>query len=261
MDLLNQWRLWDPSEPPYLFDADRPHLSSARSLRSILLKTSWNDAHSAPDFGAPGDNRLHLGLLPVPLIGDLRRASVFLLLLNPGVGPHDYYAEYEVPEYRNALLRNLRQDFKDVSISFLFLDPKFSWHGGFDWWHTKFAKIIHELARHWEISYSRAREKFANQLAAIELLPYHSASFRDADRWIESLPSVALAQEYARKVLLPRARAGNAIVIVTRRAQDWGIPPGKGTVIYSASEARAAHLSPASRGGEAILDFVLDDVE
>ena len=100
MDLLNQWSHWDQSEPPHIFDADRPHLGSERSVRSILLKTSWNDAHSAPDFGAPGDSRLHLGLLPVPLIGDLTRASVFVLLLNPEVG---WLMRMAVPETACAI--------------------------------------------------------------------------------------------------------------------------------------------------------------
>ncbi len=59
--------------------------------------------------------------------------------MNPGPGPHDYYGEYEVPKYRAALLANLKQG---PPTPFLFLDPQFAWHGGFDWWQEKLAKVI-----------------------------------------------------------------------------------------------------------------------
>lgn len=257
MEFLHQWNAWRPGQPPFIFEGDRTWLSSVRSVRSTVLKKSWKEAYSAEDFGVPGDIRFHLGLLPQPFIGDLRTASVFLLLLNPGLGPDDYYGEHEVPEYRSAMLRNLRQDFSNKSTPFLMLDPRFSWHGGFDWWHTKFARVIEQLAASWSITYAAARRRLATELASIELLPYHSASFRDADGWLRNLPSVALARDFVSSVVLPKVRSKQAIVIVTRKAQEWNVPAEEGTIIYNAGEARAAHLTPSSRGGTAIIDFLL----
>jgi hypothetical protein len=56
----------------------------------------WLEAYRSLDYCASHDRRLHLGLLPQPFFGDLRRASIYVLLLNPGLGPDDYYDEYEV---------------------------------------------------------------------------------------------------------------------------------------------------------------------
>jgi len=109
------------------------------------MRCNWQEAFRAPDFCAPGDNKLHLSLLPQPFIGDVKNASIYILELNPGLGPSDYYGESEVPEYHDALLANLQQDFSKSDLPFLFLDPKFAWHGGFDWWHGKLAKVIEEL--------------------------------------------------------------------------------------------------------------------
>ena len=44
----------------------------------------------------------------MPFVGDLQSADVFLVLLNPGLGPLDYYGEEKnEPGYREALLANL----------------------------------------------------------------------------------------------------------------------------------------------------------
>jgi hypothetical protein len=66
------------------------------------------------------------GLLPQPFIGDLRLASIYVLSLNPGLQPSDYYGEYAVPEYRNAFLANLKQQFHEKAPPFIFLDPHYS---------------------------------------------------------------------------------------------------------------------------------------
>ena len=255
--LIEEWSSWRLSMPPHVFGADRYWLSSRRSAGVTVVRTGWQEAFTADDFCAPGDTRLDLGLLPQPFFGDLRRASVFLLLLNPGLGPDDYYGEYEVPAFRAAMLANLKQDVSATGHPFLFLDPQFSWHGGFDWWHSKLAQVIQRLANGWSVSFAAARSRLAAAIASIELFPYHSASFRDADHWLRNLSSVELARAYVRDVVIPRVRGGDAILIVTRKAREWGIPAQDGVVVYGPAEARAAHLTPESPGGQAILRHLL----
>ena len=237
-------------------DADRAVLTSQRSAHALVTITSWSEAHAAEDFGAPNDKRLHLGLLPQPFCGDLRTASVYVLLLNPGLGPSDYYGEYEVVEYRRGLLATLKQRFPEDSIPFLFLDPQFSWHGGFGWWHGKLAGVIGNLAAMWSVSFAEARARLSRELASIELFPYHSGAFRDAGGWIRHLHSVALARAFVRDVVIPRVEQGEAIAIVTRQAKVWDLPEHRRIVRYGPTEARAAHLSPGSRGGQAILSHL-----
>ena len=41
-------------------------------------------------FGDPYDKKLHLGLTPVPFIGNLGKASIYLFMLNPGLTSSDY---------------------------------------------------------------------------------------------------------------------------------------------------------------------------
>jgi hypothetical protein len=253
MNLLDAWATWRPTQTPFVLDEDREVLRSERTVRAIVTHGGWRQALQAPDFCAPGDTRLHLGLLPHPFCGDVRRATIYLLLLNPGLGPHDYYGEYEVPEYRAGLLDNLKQEFREDAAPFLFLDPRFAWHGGFDWWHGKLAMVIQRLAAARQVSFAAARSFLASRIASIELLPYHSPAFRDAGGWLGKLNSVGLARRFVAEFVLPRVLCGDAIAIVTRQVAAWNLPEHPGVVTYSAGQARAAHLTPESPGGRAIL--------
>jgi hypothetical protein len=253
MDLLEVWAEWQPGAPPFVLDGDLEVLNSDRSRRAIVTHQTWEEASRASDFCVPGDRRLHLGLLPQPFFGDLRRASIYVLSLNPGLGPGDYFGEYEVPGYRAALLANLQQQRQDVAIPFLLLDPKFAWHGGFDWWHGKLAKLIQRLALNWRVSYSEARSRLAGRLASIELLPYHSAGFNDADGWLRKLRSVDLARSFVKDSVVPRVQRGEAIIIAMRKVAIWNLPELSGVVTYTRGQARGAHLAPNSPGGRAIL--------
>lgn len=255
MKLLKAWAAWRPHRAPFVLPADAAALLGGPSSKHTTSISGWRAAHREADFGAPGDRRLHLGLLPVPFVGDLRRASIYILLLNPGLGATDYFGEYEVPAFRTASLANLRQE-EGRRYPFFVLDPQFAWHGGFEWWNQKLSAVILELAAHWQLSFAEARQRLAQKLACIELLPYHSSSFADRGRWRERLPSVSLAREFVHSTVLPRARAGKAIVIVTRQARQWGVPAGPGVVLYSGGHARGAHLTPSSPGGRAILQHL-----
>lgn len=256
MTLLEAWSGWRSDTAPYVLEQDRALLASPRSVRATAVVTDWQTAIRQEDFCAPGDSRLHLGLLPEPFCGDVRSATIFVLLLNPGLGPSDYYGEYEVPAFRAARLQNLQQVFDGRTLPFYMLDPKFSWHGGFQWWHRKLCGVIGAIAASRTISFAAAQRLLADQLASIELLPYHSATFGDADGWLSGLQSVRLAKSYVHDVIVPRVRRGDAIVIATRQVNLWGLPDIPGVIRYSAGQARGAHLTPSSPGGDAILRWM-----
>jgi hypothetical protein len=107
------------------------------------------------------------------------------------------------------------------------------------------------------VSFAEARQRLARRLAIVELFPYHSETFRDADHWLRDLPSVALARGFVRETVAPRVLSGQAIAIVTRQAQLWELPHIEGVVVYSSQQARAAHLTLASPGGKAIIAHLL----
>jgi hypothetical protein len=130
--LLATWKSYEPTAP-YILDSDR-HLLGRPEL--IFRAQNWKAYIGDPDFGSPKTKELCLDLLPMPFVGDVENAVVSLLMLNPGLVPSDYFGEFEVKDYRNALLENLKQT---AGSQLLFLDPRFSWHGGFVYWHTKLA--------------------------------------------------------------------------------------------------------------------------
>jgi hypothetical protein len=136
------------------------------------------------------------------------------------------------------------------------VDPQFSWHGGFGWWHGKFARLIGRLAEGWNVSFAEARARMGSKLAVIELVPYHSSVFHDRG-WIRELHSVALARAFVRDRVIPRVRHGEAIAIVTRQASTWNLPDHSRVIKYNGQQARAAHLTPDSPGGSAILKLLL----
>jgi hypothetical protein len=257
LDLLREWSNWVPNSPPYVLPADRSFVLPLIHTSAVRVARSWRQFYTDPDTGRPTDTAFHLGLLPQPFKGDLMGASIYILMLNPSVGPHDYYAEYEVPSFRRAMMRSLKLSPRRRSESFLFLNPKYSWHGGFAWWHAKLAQVIEHLSLIWRVSFSEARARLAKQIACIDLIPYHSSSFRDPGHWSQNLHSALLARSFVSGYVLPRIRKREAIAIVTRKAKVWSLPRIPGVVVYSPTEARSAHLTPNSPGGKAILRHLL----
>lgn len=250
---LTTWSKWRPDGPPYLLPADRQLLSTLGDGACNCF-SSWSSYSRSFDFAKLNNTALHLGLLPQPFFGNPATASVVVLALNPGVGPHDYFGEYRVPAYRRALVRSRKT--AGASAGFLFLDPRFSWHGGFGYWHGRLRAVIAQLASHWRVPVPRATEKFARLFATIELLPYHSTAFGMSAKIMNHLPSVHLARAFVHDVLIPRAQANRCLIIVTRSARYWRLRKGRNVLVYRGTEARSAFLTPRSRGGARILAFL-----
>lgn len=241
--------------PPYLLKGDETLLKQRNSPLTVT-RSSWDSFIADKDFGATGDTRFHLGLIPVPFAGNLRNAKIFVLLLNPGLEPNDYFGELRVPGCRERLIRNLRQEFIGVEYPFLYLDPSFSWHSGYRWWHGKFQKIIQELSEQRQTSYAQARRYLSKLLASVELVPYHSFSYKLSPAVQRQLHSQELACSFVKNVLQPRARAGEILMVITRKATVWDLASSKYIVVYKGSQTRAAHLTPQSKGGKRILEFL-----
>lgn len=247
---IEAWRQFDTSRVPYVLEGDEPIVVDERWA---CRHASWEEYLRNPNFGERDDGRFHLDLLPVPFGGNLARASVYVLLLNPGFGPHDYFAEYKVPEFREARIANLKQapgqQFSDLSSAF-------SWHGGYRYWHNRLSTLIIAFAASNHLSYGESRQFFASEIAAVELVPYHSKTFSFPHKLLEKLRSVQLAKQFVDGVLLSRAKHNDCLIVVTRSARYWGLTGRRNVVVYEGSETRSAHLSRSSRGGSAILRFL-----
>jgi hypothetical protein len=250
-DLIQFWQQFDPEKPPYAHPTDIPHLHGYSVCESIK---SYADFVFSSRFGNFDDNRLDLSLLPIPYAGDLRKADIFLLLLNPGFNYTDYYAEYEVPEFRKRRLQNLNQDFGGVEFPFIGLDPVFLWHSG-RYWEPRLRSVIRAIADHQRRTYLDVLREMSRRLAYIQLVPYHSPGFA-SHRLIDQLPSTEKARNLASEYLFPATIDGDKLVIITRRRKDWNPPRTKNPnlIIYQGAQNRGASLGVNTPGGEAILN-------
>ncbi len=242
---LEEWAKWKPHHPPYVFPRDKALLSSL-DHSAVASFTSLEAYANSRHFLNGDDVAMHLGLHPIPMLGDLSRAKIIFLLLNPGLKPGDYYAEQDRGNYWKALRRSTQQKLTGVEYPFLFLDPAFSWHSGFLWWTRKLRLII-QRASEKDGGVKGALRLLANSVANIELYPYHSLKFKLSKRLRNILPSAKLAKSYVNEVLLRKARSGEIALVVMRRAKEWGVPSGPGVYAFQSGEARGAHLSKHSK--------------
>jgi hypothetical protein len=252
-ELIQFWQKFKLERPPFAHPDDLPILR--RNGRCLLVDDPHDfDSYVASSRFGPEDNRFHLSLLPVPYVGDIKNAEIIISLLNPGFESSDYWAEFKVPQFRNALERNLCQDLNGVEFPFMYLDPQFCWHGGYLWWEGKLRSVIQEIARHrFKGIYLDAMRSLSSKLACVELIPYHSSSFGD-HKLIDQLPSVQMVRRCVSQSLIADADAGKRTLIVTRQAKAWGVHPTMSNVIvYEGGHTRGAHLTPNSDGGQAIL--------
>lgn len=247
-DLISRWRDCSLATPPYILPGDEVLLHERRWTHPFH---SFAEYAASPALAAP-DDLLHPGLLPVPFMGDLQRARIYLLMLNPGFRPASYYAEEQSAEYRQALLRNLRQEHGGELYPFVSLDPQFAWHGGFTYWHTRLGPWAAELSLQRGCSHQEALSVLARSICVLQLVPYRSSRFGLPVRVVKQLASVRLALEYVRDALVPRAQAGEALIVATRSGEHWRLPEHENMIVYQGSERRSAHLSRNTRGGRAI---------
>jgi hypothetical protein len=132
----------------------------------------------------------------------------------------------------------------------LFLDPRFSWHAGFKWWDKKMLGVIKELKESRDVSsLAEARWLLANELASIELFPYHSKKF-GSDNLLNKLKSTEMAVKFVNDYVYQKAKHRKAIVIVARRPKIWSRRlkkvPGR-VMLYKRKHARGAYLTNESR--------------
>lgn len=192
---------------------------------------------------------LHLSLVPVPFLGDLRRADVLILLLNPGFNLVDHWLETHSEYTRNRIKANLRQELGGIEFPFMGLDPQFCHHPGFTWWEERLHAIVSHIAREiYKGSYIDALRDLSTRLAAIELVPYHSQNFNGKGFLLKKLASTSAARKFARAICGDKKKT----IIVIRGTKHWDIGSSDNICVYD-GRRRGIDLSTGSPGGRAIL--------
>ena len=245
--LVSAWRqVADPG--PLIFPGDREILDAHADY--TVLHESFAPSCEDPLFWLP-DGRFHVGLMPLPYLGNPEEADIFLLMMNPSFSYCDYVDE-KLPEYRSLLFKNIHQR---AVRGFPFLDPLNSRYSGGEYWLPRFT----ELARCLESkagSFKKALKLLANRVAILELVPYRASSLGLPPKAIDSLESLGLMRAFAHQNLAPRAVRGEVLVIVTRKVDAWGLEPSDNLILYKGGETRGGRVSLGTRGGKAILSFL-----
>jgi hypothetical protein len=159
-----------------------------------------------------------------------------------------------MPNGRERLLMNLRQELASEEFPHMFLDPLMCWHPGFNYWHNKFESLARELVVRGKIrNHLEALKAISRRVVTLEPFAYHSKNF-GSHNLLTKLPSFIMAKEVI-KNLAERAREREITVVVARNAKQIGVEEEAGNlVIYRSSiEAQSANIGPKSRGGRAIL--------
>jgi hypothetical protein len=173
-DLLSAWKKTPLTCAPYALTEDNKYFESLGQRGQERYTTFDYTCYLAGGLGPDPKSKLHLGLLPQPWCGDLESAKVFILLLNPGLNPGDYFGEYQVPKYKEALIETLRSTY---SAEYPFLDPQFCWHPGAHYWRKRLDWLVRALVEQKkEDSYLRALSRVAREVCALQLVPYHSVA-------------------------------------------------------------------------------------
>ncbi|HTS50255.1 MAG TPA: hypothetical protein VMH05_20050 [Bryobacteraceae bacterium] len=250
MEIVSFWNRCQLTERPFAHPEDREALGKYGGDLLTLDSLDFAAFIGSKRFNREHDQHFHLSLVPVPYTGSIAKADIFVLNLNPGVNPADYHAEYCVPDFRQQIEANLRQESLNAEFPFLYLNPQFCWHSGFAWWESKFREIATLLAKTRALSYYQSLSELSKRIAAVELFPYHSATFPYGKRMKRELPSSHCARKFVTDTIIPRAARGEAIVILTRGFQDWKLPAEQ---IVKCPNPQNVTFSSRSPSGKAIL--------
>jgi hypothetical protein len=244
-EYIDFWRQLDCDNGPFIHPADKP----------LLLSDRFKKVHGGHRDSDRQSKTLHLDLLPAPHTGDIARAEIILLMLNPSTAARDY-DDHLRPDYRRRLVQNIRQEFAGVEFPCLALDPAFESTGGFEYWESgrMLRGVIAEVTKR-EGSRKSGLRLLANKIATVEIIAYKSIKF-DAGMPFDELPSARLARRFVNEYLKPAAAQGDKLVIVMRGVKRLGfkydsIEPG--FVLYPRVLAQSANLGVGSPGGQAIL--------
>jgi hypothetical protein len=187
---------------------------------------------------------IHSGLLPGPYAGNIRKATIYLLLLNPGFSPIDYKAE-EDQDYLTEIKNQLLQVKLNKNYPFFPLNPEYSWTGAGEWWNKKLSPIINELMSKKRISYKQACSIIAKKICSFELFPYHSKNFSISNKILKVLPSVKIIVDSMQQFY----NNEDKLIIIMRKSGFWYNKKKnkKNIEIIFGGKSRAASLKPYTK--------------
>jgi hypothetical protein len=255
-EFIEKWKNINLTDLGYVFEGDSKFLDKKNSVHHEDYNKYIKLSHS----NYPRSNTFHLGLYPQPFAGDLVNAQIFILLLNPGFLFTSYYEEHHHPDFKQSLKNTLKQDL-DKDFPFMWLNPKFLWTSGGQYWFRKLRSHLDKYRKENKISYYETLSFFSKKIAVLQLYPYHSEASPSLSGQLES---TTLAKKLLTENLLHRTEDGNTGIIVTRQSRNWGVEnESENLIIYNGNECRGANLGinihdleKSTRGGKLIQKII-----
>ena len=137
---------------------------------------------------------------PEPYIGDIDKARVVFLVLNPGFDEQDIHTNPKNPHWVSEIRKNLRHE---AAMPFFYLSDKLSETGGYKWWRT-YLKPLHDAGVSWD--------QLGQFCMCVELFPYHSVQYRHNKQYLPS-------QQYSFWLVRKAMRLNKTIVIMRARSK------------------------------------------
>jgi hypothetical protein len=221
--LINFWSTFKPAgKKPCVHEGDlevipssmKKELEAMKKKEATAFLTEMSSVSNFFKLTSPNqDGYFHLSLSPVPYLGNLRSADIFLLMLNPKAGYVDYCTNAD-PEFQLLLARTLKQEEGEKVC--LALDPEYCrWSSWFGYYEKLFRATLLEHAIR-AGSYGEALKALSRRLAILELVPYFSANTsRIKPAFLDGLPSAQKARDAALE-LCKRAKKPGIVRLKSR---------------------------------------------
>jgi hypothetical protein len=220
-DLIDFWKHFDATgRKPCVHPEDLDAMTNPKTKRTDPDMSSVSKFFelTSPEQA----DYFHLSLSPVPYMGNLRSADIFLLMLNPKAGYEDYYTNAD-PAFRQALTRTLKQDFEEGEKACLALNPQHCGSSWFCYYEELLRPTLWDYAKMEGLNYWQALGEFSCRVAILELVPYYSTSSAQINgQFLRKLTSAQKAKTAAQD-LRKRAQDEIATVIVRWSAGEWGL--------------------------------------
>lgn len=141
-----------------------------------------------------------IGLIPIPYIGNYKKASVIILCLNPG-----YREKLDLDDYNNKYYfkENVKTLTMKSRVPFFFLDPKIDFSGGYIWW----AKILKQLISKFGL------KLISKKIMCLQYLGYHSKTYINP-------PCILPSQKFTFN-LLRQAIKDQKTIVIMRSKKLW----------------------------------------
>ncbi|TKB26479.1 hypothetical protein FCL47_08680 [Desulfopila sp. IMCC35006] len=245
-------KFWSTAPVRGLHPDDIKFVDSDNCLQWSLKEARQNASTFADEKSL--HTKLHINLHPQPFVGNLDESFVYILFGNPGFVIPDYQDELSNAVHAAACAMNLRK----AGQGFYPLLPGSAGTGAANYWNSRFKNLLLALTHFLDISIAAARKLVIQRVPLLEAGAYHS--MKSPGEWCDSLPSSRVTRSYVHQVLLPKARKGEVLIFVWRRATFWGIPTGiRGVISRPPKKAQLKNITALER--EEITQFLAQRVQ